>query len=189
MTLLQICIVGLLLSAVIEFVILLVQRWNTPSGPRCGGCGYNLTGAPSNRCAECGSLFVEAGIVTRKTQPPRRMLAVVTLASLAAIAGGLAVLQNQQLKAAATANTNVVSNAVLAQRNAALTRQNTILLQIDNARSYLLTVPASPSSAEIDAASERMMIRDLLYRRDQSPERMLFQKTPNYDPSGMWRPR
>ena len=33
-------------------------------GPKCGHCGYNLTGAPENRCPECGRLFIDAGVVT-----------------------------------------------------------------------------------------------------------------------------
>ncbi len=37
--------------------------------PRCGNCGYDLTGAPSNRCPECGRLFIEAGVIVRR---PRR---------------------------------------------------------------------------------------------------------------------
>lgn len=184
MTLLQICIVGLLLSAVIEFVLLLVQRWKTPAGPRCGGCGYNLTGAPSNRCPECGSLFVEAGIITRKTQSPRRMLAVVSLASLAAVAGGLAVWQHQQLKAAAAANAKTAANAMQVQQ-AALLQQ-----LLNSGQSWQFTWPQElKEMRERDAADERMKILDLLYRRDQSPERMPFQQIPNYDPSRIWRPR
>lgn len=42
------------------------------SGPRCGNCGYNLTGAPSNRCGECGRLFIEAGVITRTIAARRR---------------------------------------------------------------------------------------------------------------------
>ena len=117
------------------------------------------------------------------------MLAIVSLASLAAVAGGLAVWQDQQLKAAAAAKAKTVANSVLAQRNAALAQQTAIMRQLANMQTWVLTDRQSRSSAERDAASERMMIRDLLYRRDQSPERMLFQKIPNYDPAGLWRTR
>ncbi|HPF40082.1 MAG TPA: hypothetical protein P5081_04515 [Phycisphaerae bacterium] len=30
--------------------------------PQCGNCGYDLTSAESNRCPECGRLFIEAGV-------------------------------------------------------------------------------------------------------------------------------
>jgi hypothetical protein len=132
---------------------------------------------------------VEAGIMTRKTQSPRRMLAVVSLASLAAVAGGLALWQDQQLNAAASAKAKAAANTVLAQRNAALAQQNAFMQQLANMQPWVLTGPQSRSSAERDAASERMMIRDLLYRRNQWPERMQFQTIPNYDPSGLWRTR
>ena len=43
-----------------------VRRQLAQQGPQCGNCGYNLTGSPSNRCPECGQLFIEAGIITEK---------------------------------------------------------------------------------------------------------------------------
>jgi hypothetical protein len=30
--------------------------------PACGHCGYDLTASTSNRCPECGLLFIEAGV-------------------------------------------------------------------------------------------------------------------------------
>ena len=40
-------------------------------GPRCGSCGYNLTGSASNRCPECRKLFIEAGIVRQPARTSR----------------------------------------------------------------------------------------------------------------------
>jgi len=39
--------------------------------PLCGNCGYNLTGSESNRCSECGLLFIDAGIVRGSASPSR----------------------------------------------------------------------------------------------------------------------
>lgn len=52
------------LSAVAGAVLLFrARRMVVGSGPPvCGQCGYNLTGSESNRCPECGKLFIEAGI-------------------------------------------------------------------------------------------------------------------------------
>lgn len=63
--------------------------------PRCGHCGYNLTGATGNRCPECGRLFVEAGIITPAMWGPggRRRLAYVLVIApivLLMLAGGFA---------------------------------------------------------------------------------------------------
>lgn len=41
------------------------------SGPRCGSCGYNLTGSASNRCPECGNLFIETGVVMQAARSSR----------------------------------------------------------------------------------------------------------------------
>lgn len=50
------------------------------SGPCCGNCRYNLTGAVSNRCPECGKLFIEAGVMIGRSRSRS-----VTLAALAFI--------------------------------------------------------------------------------------------------------
>ncbi|MCK6483409.1 MAG: hypothetical protein HUU22_10015 [Phycisphaerae bacterium] len=51
-------------SAVAGAVLLFrARRMVVGSGPPvCGQCGYNLTGSESNRCPECGKLFIEAGV-------------------------------------------------------------------------------------------------------------------------------
>ncbi len=48
-------------------------------GPACGHCGYNLTGAPGNRCPECGRLFIEAGVLTVRStgSRPRRTIGIL----------------------------------------------------------------------------------------------------------------
>jgi len=57
-------------GVVVISMIIASRRQAETALPRCGNCGYNLTGAPSNRCPECGKLFIEAGVITRQ---PRRV--------------------------------------------------------------------------------------------------------------------
>lgn len=63
---------------------------STSEHPRCGNCGYNLTGSTSNRCPECGLLFIEAGVVVRRggrrRSIGRRVLLALGLLSLPIIA-------------------------------------------------------------------------------------------------------
>ena len=40
------------------YLIVTSRRAMGGNGPRCGSCGYNLTGAASNHCPECGVLFI-----------------------------------------------------------------------------------------------------------------------------------
>lgn len=46
------------------FLVVTGRRRGGDSDPKCGHCGYNLTGATENRCPECGRLFIDAGVVT-----------------------------------------------------------------------------------------------------------------------------
>ncbi len=76
-------------GAIVIVVIVASRRRAETTLPRCGNCGYNLTGAPSNRCPECGKLFIEAGIITKPPRPaPSRrviwslMLVLVGFAAL-----------------------------------------------------------------------------------------------------------
>ena len=58
-----------LLVGVIAGVVVLIKgrrRGREGSAPTCGQCGYNLTGSESNRCPECGTLFIEAGVTLGK---------------------------------------------------------------------------------------------------------------------------
>jgi flagellar basal body-associated protein FliL len=79
--LLAVLVIGAVLA-----VVAVSRRQTSQAGPRCGSCGYNLTGAPSNRCPECGKLFIEAGVITNPPTPSgsRRTLwvAIVLLLGL-----------------------------------------------------------------------------------------------------------
>ncbi|MCC6358212.1 MAG: hypothetical protein IT450_05680 [Phycisphaerales bacterium] len=59
--------------------------------PRCGHCGYNLTGAPGNRCPECGKLFIEAGVVVRDDLRRGRWRFVLPLIAFALLVGTIGV--------------------------------------------------------------------------------------------------
>ncbi|MBU0637580.1 MAG: hypothetical protein KKB50_01845 [Planctomycetes bacterium] len=98
-------VMAVVLSGVILCVALAVlasaavRKRAEADAPRCGNCGYNLTGAPSNRCPECGKLFVEAGVITTPLRPgpsPRaiRLMLIVlvgftVLGVLGMVAAGL----------------------------------------------------------------------------------------------------
>jgi len=83
-------VLGVLTCAAVAVVVIMVSRRRADTNlPRCGNCGYNLTGAPSNRCPECGELFIEAGVITRppRPAPSRRVIwgLVLVLVGFAAL--------------------------------------------------------------------------------------------------------
>lgn len=82
MSLAVILLAGLILLTVTAVVLLRHGRRDVQVGPRCGSCGYNLTGCPSNRCPECGRLFIEAGVTIASGRPARRTLAVALATGL-----------------------------------------------------------------------------------------------------------
>ena len=54
--------------------------------PLCGNCGYNLTGCESNRCSECGLLFIQAGVIKgRRPASPNRRRAGIALILVPAV--------------------------------------------------------------------------------------------------------
>lgn len=53
------------------YLIVTSRRAVGGNGPQCGSCGYNLTGSASNRCPECGVLFIEAGVVMQVARSSR----------------------------------------------------------------------------------------------------------------------
>ena len=94
-------------SALLVFGVCLmaVAHYLQPvTGPRCGGCGYNLTGSATNRCPECGSLFIEAGVITEKKPRPlgRAWVGVLLVALLLLPIGfGATVLLTRSIRRAA----------------------------------------------------------------------------------------
>ena len=63
---LSILVLVLLVSAVLAAFFKAHRRGREGTDPTCGQCGYNLTGSESNRCPECGTLFIEAGVALGK---------------------------------------------------------------------------------------------------------------------------
>jgi hypothetical protein len=63
-------IIGVAVPLVAGAVVMILGLRRGPTTARCGRCRYDVSasvGGGSDRCPECGALFVEAGII-----PPRR---------------------------------------------------------------------------------------------------------------------
>ncbi len=50
---------GLLASFLVPYVFVIIRRLKARGANACDWCGYNLTGAASDRCPECGHPIVE----------------------------------------------------------------------------------------------------------------------------------
>lgn len=51
-------VLGVVACVAVGVIVMVASRKHVETTlPRCGSCGYNLTGAPSNRCPECGMLL------------------------------------------------------------------------------------------------------------------------------------
>ena len=71
--------VALLVGVVAGVVVLIKAQRRERTDPTCGQCGYNLTGSESNRCPECGTLFIEAGVTLGNPSPKRARRVLVSL--------------------------------------------------------------------------------------------------------------
>ncbi len=66
-----IIILGAVACVAFGLYLIVTSRRKVEPGPRCGQCGYNLTGATANRCPECGNLFIETGVVMQVARSSR----------------------------------------------------------------------------------------------------------------------
>ena len=87
---LSILVLVLLVSAVLAAFFKAHRRGREGTDPTCGHCGYNLTGSESNRCPECGTLFIEAGVTLGNPSPKRARWVWVSLIVLSILfVGGI----------------------------------------------------------------------------------------------------
>ncbi len=87
---LSILVVLLLIGAGVVVLIKAQRRGREGTDPTCGQCGYNLTGSESNRCPECGTLFIEAGVTLGNPAPKRARWVLVSLIVLSILfVGGI----------------------------------------------------------------------------------------------------
>ena len=84
-----VAIVSAVLSAGIGLYLIRSARRRLGTEPRCGHCGYNLTGSLSDRCPECGLRFIEAGVVKGSPASRVRLWIGLALIMLATLFGGL----------------------------------------------------------------------------------------------------
>ncbi len=92
LSLLPILAVALLVGVVAGVVVLIKgkRRGREGTDPACGQCGYNLTGSASNRCPECGTLFIEAGVTLGNPSTKRARWLLVSLIILSILfVGGI----------------------------------------------------------------------------------------------------
>jgi hypothetical protein len=89
-----------IIGAVAASLALAHRKRQTVTGPICGNCAYNLTGAPENRCPECGRLFALMGFGSALTMA---FVAQARRAQAQAVMARTAAAQAQQQAAKAQA--------------------------------------------------------------------------------------
>src|SRR5262245_20399657 len=111
-----------LITAILAgFMIVLMRSRADSAGPRCGNCSYDLTGSTSNRCPECGKLFIEAGVVVAlgsASARRRRVLLIGTAAAIGAILLALVGVATLATRAAYEARQAAVAQAMVARQQA-----------------------------------------------------------------------
>jgi flagellar basal body-associated protein FliL len=134
---------------------ILRRRGAYDSTPRCGRCGYNLTGNTGNRCPECGAMFVEAGVVIRAGQQAgnRRTVYLTSIIVVLLLAAGamatlfsyVAALRAREAAAAARAQ----AMAVQAQRAAGMSKlQADLLKKVEDRNLQAATAPSTQSAQD-----------------------------------------
>lgn len=133
-----------LLGCLAAGVYLLIRsRSSVEAYPRCGHCGYNLTGSISNRCSECGRLFIEAGVFVRRARRSRSTLAVGLILIIIPLVFSFGAVATGLIAARATRE-----SAVAAQQRALAAQAQAQLQAVQQAlnRSHA-TMPSSEESA------------------------------------------
>lgn len=115
------------LAFVIVGVVLLVrgEKRSKDRAPRCGRCRYNLTANESNRCPECGGLFVEVG-VTIGASPAKsvgRRVAFAALALILLLLGGSLFVSFVAQRQAASSRARALAAQKAASQQLTLARQ------------------------------------------------------------------
>ncbi len=114
--------VALLVGVVAGAIVFIKGRRREGTDSSCGQCGYNLTGSESNRCPECGTLFIEAGVTmgNLSSKRPRWVWASLLVLSILFV-GGIGL--SASLAAAHRAQSQATLRANYAQAAAAQTQQ------------------------------------------------------------------
>ncbi len=116
MSILAVSILGVVLLVGAVVIVLLKAQRREDTDPTCGRCGYNLTGSQSNRCSECGALFIEAGVTMGRPPSSARWL-VVSLVVLSILFVG-AISLSISYRAAASARAQAVRAQMQARMRA-----------------------------------------------------------------------
>ena len=122
MSLFPILAVALLVGVVAGVVVFIKGRRREGTDPTCSRCGYDLTGSESNRCPECGTLFIEAGVTmgNPSSKRPRWVWGSWLVLSILFVAG-IGILASRT--AARKAQSQATLRAIYAQAAAAHARQ------------------------------------------------------------------